>query len=226
MDFDELQARWLAYDRKLDDALRLNVRVLRAHTMGRAASRLNPLRWWLTLELLVLAPLAIVLGSFVAGHRSAIRFLAPGTLLLVCAVGLVVAAIRQLAAMRRLDFGQPIVAVQQQLETLRIERIRATAWALVLAPLVWLPIMIVLLEGAAGVDLYARVSQAWIAANIVLGAAVAAIAVWASRRFRDRIKGSALLQRLQRDLAGDSINGALVFLAELRELDAPEQQSM
>lgn len=226
MDFDELQARWLAYDRKLDDALRLNVRVLRAHTMGRAASRLNPLRWWLTLELLVLAPLAIVLGSFVAGHRSAIRFLAPGTLLLVCAVGLVVAAIRQLAAMRRLDFSQPIVAVQQQLETLRIERIRATAWALVLAPLVWLPIMIVLLEGAAGVDIYARVSQAWIAANIVLGAAVAAIAVWASRRFRDRIKGSALLQRLQRDLAGDSINGALVFLAELRELDAPEQQSM
>ena len=226
MDFDELQARWLAYDRKLDDALRLNVRVLRAHTMGRAASRLNPLRWWLTLELLVLAPLAIVLGSFVAGHRSAIRFLAPGTLLLVCAVGLVVAAIRQLAAMRRLDFSQPIVAVQQQLETLRIERIRATAWALVLAPLVWLPIMIVLLEGAAGVDIYARVSQAWIAANIVLGVAVAAIAVWASRRFRDRIKGSALLQRLQRDLAGDSINGALVFLAELRELDAPEQQSM
>ena len=225
MDFDELQARWLAYDRKLDDALRLNVRVLRAHTMGRAATRLNPLRWWLTLELLVLAPLAIVLGSFVAGHRSAIRFLAPGTLLLVCAVGLVVAAIRQLAAMRRLDFGQPIVAVQQQLETLRIERIRATAWALVLAPLVWLPIMIVLLEGAAGVDLYARVSQAWIAANIVLGAAVAAIAVWASRRFRDRIKGSALLQRLQRDLAGDSINGALAFLAELHELDAPEQQS-
>lgn len=128
--------------------------------------------------------------------------------------------------MRRLDFSQPIVAVQQQLETLRIERIRATAWALVLAPLVWLPIMIVLLEGAAGVDIYARVSQAWIAANIVLGAAVAAIAVWASRRFRDRIKGSALLQRLQRDLAGDSINGALVFLAELRELDAPEQQSM
>ncbi len=221
MDLDELQQRWKAYDRKLDQSLRLNFEALRATTLARATGSLRRLTWWLGFELLALVPLTGWLADFLRGHLAAPRFVALGALLLACTVGLTIAALRQLIAIARLDVSQPVVQLQRRLERLGVERIRATVAAVVLGPLVWVPVLLVFAEGVLGVDLTRVLSQAWIVANVALGVVVVAAALWVARRYANRVMGWPVLRRLLRDLAGHSINDALRFLDELQQLEPP-----
>lgn len=216
MDLDEMKQSWLAYDRKLDTALTLNAHLLRTTTLGGARTELGRLKRLLAVELLGAAAALLWIGSFTAGHVAELRFAAPGAALGLCALALVITAVRQLAALGELDYGQPVLEIQGRLEALRLERLRGTQAALALGPLLWVPVLIVAMKGALGVDAYAVFSHAWILANVLFGAAVLAGAVWASRRYAGRIERSPRLRRLMHDLAGHNVNRAIGFLDELR----------
>ena len=222
MDLDDMKQAWQAQDHKLDTLLRLNKRALRAATQARAQTALRRLTWLLGLELAVLIPTAILLGLFAATHRTDARFLVLALVLLVCAVGLIVSAIRQLEGIRRLDHEQSVVTLQKQIETLRIQRIRTTKLALLLGPLLWVPVLIVLVRGMFGVDLFTTETRHWIIANLAFGVLVILLAFWASRRYGERMSHSPILQRLMRDLAGHSLNQATAYLHELEQLDRKE----
>lgn len=48
-----------------------------------------------------------------------------------------------------------------------------------MAPLAWIPLLIVVLKGLFDVDAYATFSSAWLFANVGFGLLVAVVAVWA-----------------------------------------------
>lgn len=216
MDLDEMKQSWQAYDRKLEASLQLNARLLRTTLLGRAETAVGRLTRLLWVELVAALAGLIWLGAFVARHVTDARFAVPGAALGLCALALVITAGRQLAVLGQLDYGQPVLDIQARLEALRIRRMRDTQLALVLGPLLWVPALIVLLKGALGVDLYALVSHAWIVSNVIFGVVVLGAAVWASRRYADRMQRSPRIQRLMRDLAGHRVNQALGFVDELR----------
>lgn len=211
-----MKQRWQDHDRTLDASLRLNAHLLRTTMLGRARTALERLSWLLAVELFGALAALVWLGSFTVGHAGDIRFAAPGAVLALCALALAITAGRQFAALRELDYGQPVLAIQSRLEAMRLERLRGTLAALVLGPLLWVPALIVLMKGALGVDAYALFAPAWIVANVLFGGAVLAGAVWVSRRYADRMERSPRLQRLMRDLAGRNVNHAIGFVDELR----------
>lgn len=222
MDLDDLKQRWEDHDRKLDASLRLNARLLRASTLGKAETALRRLSWLLGCGLFLDFLIALWLGSFAADHAAEPRFLIPAAVLGAGVIALAIAAVRQLAAIGQLDYGEPIVALQRRLESLRLQRTRETQITLLLAPLVWTPLLIVVLKGLLGVDAYALLDGRWLAANVLFGLAVIPLALWAARRYADRCQGSPLAQRLLRDLAGYNVNAAAGFLSALARFEQEE----
>lgn len=219
MDLDEMKKSWLAHDRRLDASLRLNARLLRANVVGRAETALRRLSWLVAVELVLSVAAVLWLGSFAARHVAEVRFFAPAVVLWMCGVGFSGVLVHQLVAIRGVDYGEPVVAIQTRLESLRVIRLRADLAALVLGPLLWVVALIVLVKGLFGADLYAMVSHQWLLWSVLFGAAFLAAAIWASRRYADRVHHSPVLRRLMRDLAGYNLNHAMDVVRELREFE-------
>ncbi len=225
MELDDLKRRWEEQNGKLDATLRLNTRLLNDSVLAKADTATKGLTRLLWLELAMNLAAVLYTGSFLANHLSEARFVIPAAGLHLGGIALLVASIRQLVAIGMLDYDAPIVAIQRRLESLRVERIRATKWTLLGSPLLWTPLLIVALQGLFGIDAYATLGAAFLIANLLFGVLVILLAVWASRRYADRMGRSPLLQRLMRDLAGHSLNAAAGFLSSISRFEEDESRS-
>lgn len=222
MELDDLKRNWEEYDRKLDASIRLNQDVLKESLLGRAGTSLERLSRLLVVELLLNLAVAVWLGAFLWEHASEARFLLPAVALHLGVIALIIASIRQLAAIAQVDFGEPVVAIQRRLESLRVERIRTVKWSLLLAPLAWTPLFIVAWKSLFDVDVCAVFGTSWLAANLLFGLLVIATGTWISRRYEARMQRHSLLQRLLRDVAGHNLNAATGFLHSLAQFEGEE----
>ena len=127
-------------------------------------------------------------------------------------------AARQIFAIRRLDWSRPVTAIQTRLESLRLERARTALAAVLVGTLLWIPAVAVVVAAVAGVDLYARVSPAWLAANFAFagrsdrGGSMVGPAPSGKGSDDERVAGG-------RARAAPSLRSALTVLAELREFE-------
>lgn len=225
MELDELKRRWEDQDGKLDASLRLNTRLLNDSVLAKADTAIKGLSRLLWLELAMNLAAVLLTGSFLANHISEARFVIPAAGLHLGVIALLVASIRQLIAIGMLDYNAPIVVIQKRLESLRVERIRATKLTLLCSPLLWTPLLIVALKGLFGVDAYATCGAAFLIANLLFGVLVILLAVWTSRRYAARMGRSPLVQRLMRDLADHSLNAAAAFLSSISRFEADESRN-
>jgi hypothetical protein len=216
MDLEELKLIWANYDRKLDTCIRLSSQLLNAATLKKTHSAVQ--RWiaFVVFELVVNLLGVVLLGSFIADEIASPRFWIPALVLDLFLVSLVAATIRLLAMASAIDFGAAVAEIQRKIETLRIWRIQTTKWTLLLAPLMWIPLLIVVLKGCLGVDAYAVLDGAWLLWNVIFGVAVIPAAIVLSKRYAGRLGRSSAIQRFMRDIAGYNLSSATRFLAELQ----------
>jgi hypothetical protein len=219
MDLDTLQKNWAEQDRRLERVLRLDAQVLRRVAFAQTRTHLDRLRRWLVLALLQDVLAVLLFGSFVADHLVEPRFLVPGLLLHLLAIGALGSTVRQLVLARGLDLALPVAAAQHRLAELRRLRLATTKWILVLAPLVWTPLLIVALRGLLGADIYRAPLQGWLLGNALFGVACVPLLLWLARRFADRLDRSPFLQRLARDLAGVNLTAAQAELLAVAEFE-------
>jgi hypothetical protein len=219
MKLDDLREELRACGAKAENNLVVRRASLREKSLKATGSAMRRLKAYLWLELGLNLFAAFLLGGFMASHLE-LRFLAPAVVLDVFAIAHVVFGARQLVRLGRVTFDAPVVAVQRELETLRMGRILMTKWTLLLGPLLWIPLLVVVLEGFARVDAYAVFDRTWIIANVVFGVAFVPSMLIASKRLVDRFAGSPLLQRLLRDIAGRNLSAAQSFLDELARFEA------
>lgn len=213
MESADLKALWAENDRRLEAGLRLNAALLEQN-LRTGKTALVGLTREVALELAINVVGIALLGAFAAGHIAQPQFLVPAVALDLYAIALVVLGGRQLAAIRSIDYGAPIITVQSQLEALRILRIRTTQWTLLFAPLMWVPLAIVLLKGFAGVDLYAA-GMGWLLANVLFGLAVIPLAIYFARRFGAQLQGNSTLRYIADTVAGRSLIAARGSLAAI-----------
>ncbi len=219
MELDELKATWQELDRKLETTIELNLRLLREKTAGKAETALKRLGFLLGLEILFNVVGLALLGSFIGGHVTEMRYLVPAVSLDLGLIALVIAGARQIAAIYLIDYSAPIVVIQRRLELLRIERIRTVKWTLLLAPLAWTPLFIVAMKALFDVDAYTSFGIAYVVANLAFGVAVVIIGVWAARHFAARFEGSSAMRWIADCLAGTSLKSAARFLDSLSHFE-------
>lgn len=219
MNLDELKESWIAQNAQLSASLRLNAVLLRETGALPARSALSRLRASISVELLVNFAGLLALGSFSAAHLHAPRFFVPAVILHCCGIALISSGVRQLVLLSRVDFAEPILTTQKELEALRIQRLRTTKWILLLAPLLWTPLLIVALQGFLGIDAYAAFPSAWLAANVLVGLALVPLMLWIAARFADRFRDARFLRQLLDDIAGRNLSAARDHLERLASFE-------
>lgn len=222
MNLDELKSQWEAHDAKLDRVLRLNLRLLQAPALNQAETAMRRLAVWLAVEVVLNLVAIAWLGSFLASHVGEPRFLLSALVLHLSAILATIGAVHQIVTIRRLDWSAPVVAIQKQLETLRVQRLRAVLGTFLLAPLLWTLFLIVGLEGLLGVDAFVTFPLAWLFANIALGMLVVAVGLWIARRYASRMRRSPRLQSFLRDLGGHNLAAADRYLHTLTQFEAEQ----
>ncbi|MBV8519653.1 MAG: hypothetical protein JO197_19835 [Acidobacteria bacterium] len=228
MDLDELKARLAAHDEKLDRLVRLDAARVRAMQLDKTHASLRWLGRGVAFELLMTIVAVVWLGDFVFTHLREPRFLVPALLVDCGAIAYLGNCIRQLAALARLDYSQPVVTVQKELGKLRILRIRTTRWTMMVSLVCWFPVLVVLVEGFFGVDLWRILGAVgaqhetfvlWLVLNVLFGVAAAGVLLWLARRYEARAERSPRLQRLMDEFAGRSLTNALRSLQAVREFE-------
>ena len=217
MELDELKSRWQEQDRKLDDCLRLNQRLLRESLLGKADTALRRLSRLLWFELVVNVAGAILVGSFIGDHVTEPRYLIPAIALQLGLIAVIVAGACQLATIAGIDYAAPIVEIQCRLETLWLQRIRTMQWILILSPLAWTPLLIVGFKWLLNVDVYSACGTPFVVWNLLFGLLVLVLAVWISRTFANRMDRSPVIQRLLQDLGGQNLAAARTFVKSVSE---------
>lgn len=219
VDMDDLRKTWAEYDRKLDTNIRLSRQLLAAANLNRSRSALQRLAVFLAMESVVQLAVVIALGNFIYVHIATVRFALPAAALDLFAIAILAAMIRQIAGALQIDYGEPITAIQKQLEKLRVFRIRYIQGIFLVATLAWTPLQIVALKGFWGLDAYRLFGAAYLIASLLVGLAVIPLAIWLSKKFGDPMGRSPIIQRLVQDLAGYNLNAATGFLATLSEFE-------
>lgn len=229
MTLDDLKTRLAEQDAKLDRVVRLHATEVRKLQLSKATSTLRWMVPGLVLELLMAIAAVVWLGDFIAGHLQEPRFLIPAVLVDCGAVALMGSCIWQLVAISNLNYALPVVTVQKELGKLRVLRIRTTKWTMILSFVLWFPVLIVLLEGLLGVDLWLILGAvstkdgsffAWAVGNVLFGMAAALALMWIWNRYAEREGRSSTIKRIMDDFAGRSLTDALATLDEVVRFEA------
>ncbi len=219
MELDDLKAAWRELDRRLESVLALDRRVLRELKLDKTRSALRRLTGLLVFELIAGVPAVLLLGSFLAEHYAAARFVAPALLLHAVTLFTILASVRQLAMVARIDYSAPILTIQHALAELRASRIRTTYWILVLAPPLWTPLAIVSAKGLFGFDVYREFGPLWVTLNLGVCLAPIPLAIWVARRYAGSFHSSRILEYLADIIAGRSLATARSLLEEIAKFE-------
>jgi hypothetical protein len=197
MELDDLKAAWAASDARVTRLLAIHERLLRDRQLGKARSALTPYLIERGLEAACAALVVAGCAPVVVAHIGEPRYLVAGGAALLVVVGSLAGCISLLATALGIDYAQPVLAIQRDLEALRRRDARVTAWMILGGICVWAPVGLLALEAIGGPPLLGRVDMAWLAGNLAFGVAVAFAALaWARRsprrgRFVDALSGRA-----------------------------------
>jgi hypothetical protein len=225
MELDELKQKWAEHDRKLEVNIRLTRQLLSATKMNRARSALQRLAVFLALESVIALAVIIVLGSFIGDHIAMVRFAIPAAAMDLFEIATLIVLVQQIRLALYIDYSKPVAVIQKQLDSLRLLHIRHFQWTLLLAPLLWTPLLIVALEGFLRVDAYKTLGTAYLLANLLVGLAIIPLAILLSKKFSDRMDRSPKIQWLMKELAGYNLNAASGFLATLSEFEEEKRDN-
>jgi hypothetical protein len=216
LDLDEMKQTWAVQDRKLEESIRLNKRLLTAAHLNGARSALQHLTFFLSLGAVVWLAIVVALGNFIYEHVTVVRLALPAVASDLFAIGMFGATVAQIAGLQRIDYGKPVATIQRQLESLRVLRIRTVQWGLSAGTVVWAPFLIVASKAFLGVEGF---SVPWLWTNLVFGLSLIPLAIWLSKIFGDRMGQFPFVQRLMNDIAGRNLNEAIGFLAAVSEFE-------
>lgn len=209
LDLDTFQQRWQSQDAKLDQALALNTRVLakleRTEVRGAVGRLFLPVRWDLAMDALLVLMFGLFIGNRVAVWDAELRFLIPAVVLFGLSVLAFASSLRQLTVTESLE----------AVEWLRRHRIVVTKCVFLLAPVLWIPLVIVAVRALGG-DLYAYMSAGFIVVNIAICGAIIPLALLAARVFGERALHYRWVRELHDALGGSRFVEARDRLAELK----------
>ena len=132
----------------------------------------------------------MILGNFIWNNLQEIKFLVPAISLDLFVIFLVHSGVRQLIAIKSIDFSEPIITNQKKLESLKVRRINETKMVFLVSPLLWVPLLIVIVRGITGLDPYLIFSTSWLVANLLFGLAVIPLVLFVSKWYSYRFKSS------------------------------------
>jgi hypothetical protein len=217
---DAMKSVWEAQERKIDEILSINRQLLIAAKLDKVRTPLRIFMIWLGIEIAVLVMTLSVMGSFLAGSITHIRFVWPAVMIDAWLIFTLVCTVRQLVMAKRIAFDKPIAALQRQIADLRIFRLTAIRWELLTGQIVWwIPFLIIALKLLFGIDAYRYLSTGYILTSLLFGVALIPLAIWLTKRCKSALKKSRFMDKLADAIAGYSLTVARDYAATLSDFE-------
>jgi hypothetical protein len=218
MELDELKASWANLDRRVSELTTINRRLLTETVSRKARWRLAPVIIGAVLNIVIGAWFALVWGSFWSGHLAMPAVAAAGIALHLASIGLIVIGVVRLVLVLRIDYTQPVLAIQraltglQEFEARSFHAVWFACWVLLPAA------MVALVMGFAGVDLWER-ARFYVLVNLAVCVA-GGLAPWLLHRWARR-RGNRLAAWMDDFLLNRSIARAQAAIDEIEEFARP-----
>jgi hypothetical protein len=210
MERDNVLEAWASFEAQLKRTERLNDLIVIDSLKRRAQSPLSRERFFLWLEAGINLFAVIVLGSFAGDRLGSVSGMC-AVILMAALLALNAVLIGIAVALSRLDFDNPVVSLQTELARLKLRRVALVAVTLSAAPLLWAPLMVVLVT-AAGVDPVRALGVPFIAANVAFGAFVAGAALLIARLLGERLRKAPWMAGWVDALSGGAYREAADYL--------------
>ncbi len=218
LDIDTLQQRWQAQDAKLDQALTLNRQLLgrldRTEVESAVSKLFLPVWWDVAMDALLVLMFGLFIGNRLEAWDAELRFLLPAAALFALSIAAFASSVRQLIALHAIDATLPVIGALAAVEKLRLHRIVVTKAVFLLAPVLWIPLVIVAVRALGG-DLYNHMSTSFIVANIVICGAFVPVVLLAAKLFGERVLKYRWVRELHDELGGSRFVVARDRLAEI-----------
>lgn len=147
MELDDLKLAWKTLDRRLESQQALQLDLLRESRLQRVGGTLRRLRRDQIVQLATGVLATVVLGRYTLMRLDAGAVVVTACLALLTYTAIaVVLAIRDIDRIARVDFDEPVLAIQQRLLEVRAARIRSGAWFAAAGCVVWLPLVVLVMH--------------------------------------------------------------------------------
>lgn len=222
MDLDALRTDWAARDRALQQCLQQQASIMRAMLVQSKLASVRTPRLFTALELAIYIAFVAGFGAFIAANWGQWEFVIPALLLDVWTIAMGAATVIERARLRDVDFGAPVVQIQQRLASLRRERARVFQWAFLTGQVLWwTPFLVVVMRGLFGVNLYtlSDFMPRFIAINIAAGVALIPALLWVARVAGPRLAQSGAGRSLLDGIAGRDLAEADALARQLERFE-------
>lgn len=217
MELDEMKSAWKQVSDRLD-RLAHGYAGLRVEIGKHEAARsLRSTLGWIGADIAGSAVVLGLLGAFLVSEH-AWRFIVPALVLYPVSIAAFASSVAQGVLLVRLDYGEPVLAIQARLSRLYTLRLLTLQLELLFACLLWLPIVMVFMRGIAGADLYAM-GPAWLAANAAFGVLMVPVLWLAARCAGPRFSRTALGRFLLEEVTGRGLARARRRLAGIAQFE-------
>lgn len=210
MERDIVLETWASLEAQLKQTQRLNDSIVVESLGRRAQTPLQRERIFLWLEVAVNVLAIVALGSFAVDRFGSLAS-ACATLLGIALLAMNAILISIAVSLSRMDFDTPLIALQAELARIKKRRVALVGAALVAGPLLWAPLLVVLVA-AAGVDPVRALGVPYVAANFVFGVFVAGAALLIARLFGERLRTSRWIAGIIDTLSGQAYRQAADYL--------------
>jgi len=220
MNPEEMKATWEILDRRLAAQNRLSLQSLKDNRIDRAKSALWPLVIGLWAQVLFGVALVVPFTIFWIRHMETPHLAIAGMMVHAYGLMMIIDAGGQLAMIRGIDHGKPVVEIQTALAKLRDRRVRLAPWLYgVTGCVVWVPFLMVLFA-SLGADIWVRAPMVmnWFVLCAVVSLALLFLFQWMVIRRPD----SWLARSIADMNAGKSLSKARKFLVEIEQFQKEE----
>lgn len=152
MELDDLKTAWQRMDQQLERQATLQFDIAAALQADRAKRQLWPVAAGQIVALAVFLPAIGFFAPFWVAHRDEPLALVSGLLMHAWCLAIVVSSVMQLYLVAQANSAGPVVAIQRNVERLRLWRVRVAPWLGMAFWLLWIPLIEVLLKWGTGHD--------------------------------------------------------------------------
>ena len=214
-DFSTLQNTWIMQNEKIDRLVRVNRALLEAtgseivRSVGQRVTRT------VVFELLGNGLALVLFGSFLFDHIREPGLTIPTAFLYFLTILGTILLVRELVETRKVDVSSAILENQRHIARMQMLRIRYLQGVFLVAPLAWVPLLVVSLRGVFGIDAYAVPGNSFLIANLVFCILLIPIGIWFGRAYGQRLRAVPILGAIIDRVSGHGFQDAMNRLASL-----------
>ena len=220
MELDDLKANWKSLERELATNNALLRRSMTTQRLRRVKFALWPLVIGQGFQLLVGLILTPLFASFWVAHRDLPHLMLCGIVMQAYSTLLMILACRELHLVLTIDPGEPVVAIQRRIESLRTWQIRLGPFFAVTGCFIWIPLMLVIFA-SLGADVWTKNPTVvyWLfASGLVPFAILLALWLWSRRPGKPE-----RAQWLDNNTVGTTVRRAHESLEEIAAFERGEE---